>query len=33
MESFEALTKMGFSNLGDTTKAEKSFGKIIALLN
>lgn len=33
MESFETLTKMGFGNLSDTTKAEKSFGKIIALLN
>lgn len=33
MENFEALTKIGFNNLGDTSKAEKSFGKIITLLN
>jgi len=33
LESFEALTKIGFNNLGDTSKAERSFGKIITLLN
>jgi hypothetical protein len=32
-DNFEAIVKSGFDDLASVSKAEKSFGKIITLVN